>query len=110
MRIRASKILNTLSEICSSYSDDPANEINKLANIGYSEGTINLPRYEVLQYRVPFPGFEKKTLKELGLKLNVTGNRVRQLEKSASFIIMRKYLKDRWSYDENNNIVIIDSG
>ncbi len=109
MRDKSSQNVATLYNICKSYCEDPDYEISRLAGLGYTEGILDRPRYEVLRSRVPFPGFKQKTLKELGNQLNLTGTRVRQLEKSAVFHIMAKYLNDRWTFDRDHKVVVIES-
>ena len=72
-------------------TDDPAGEIEELALLCLYNGKINRKRYITLQYRTPFHDYERETLGNLGKKLKLSQERVRQLESSATRKIKRKY-------------------
>lgn len=86
--------LGLLYNRCSTYTDDPVGEIERLARQALNDGNIDMRKYQVLQDRIPFSGFERKSQVEVGRKLEVTGQMVRRLEQSICNILSRNYLPE----------------
>jgi hypothetical protein len=87
-------LVGRLYDECSKYSPEPASEIGRIASLGLQEGYIGAREYDILQYRIPFPGSERKTLKQLGEGIGLTASRIRQLENKAAGKLLRHYIDD----------------
>jgi DNA-directed RNA polymerase sigma subunit (sigma70/sigma32) len=70
-----------LTDECGKYTIDPIGEMKRMADQALSDGSIFSRHYHVLKQRVPFPGVEKKSRKDIGKDHGVTEERIRQIEK-----------------------------
>lgn len=84
--------LGELYDAVSTYTTDPRGEIERIAQKLLGESIIDRNRFLVLMHRVPFSGLELETLKEKGVSLNLTDERIRQLEESA-YSKLEEYLR-----------------
>jgi len=82
-----------LYDSVSKYSDNPIKEIERLTKEALDRKVIDERRYIVVQYRLPFSGTKKETLKQVGNRLNVCGERVRELEGSICLRFARNFPK-----------------
>jgi hypothetical protein len=82
-----------LSDECGKYTSEPITEIKRMIDQALSDGAIKPKIYPMLEQRVPFPGVEKRSRKEIGKDYGVTGERVRQIEERTYNTILKKYLK-----------------
>lgn len=76
--------LGKLYDEVAAYSVNPVSEIERIANQALSDSAIDHRSYTVLQYRVPLPGYERETLKQVGTKL---GDKTREWPRRLEFII-----------------------
>lgn len=82
-----------LADECGKYSSEPLSEIKRMADQALSDREIKRNIYPIIEQRVPFPGVEKRSRKEIGKDYGVTGERVRQIEERTYNTLMKKYLK-----------------
>ncbi len=81
--------LALLYDIVSSYSDNPVMEIERIAQQAFSGRVIDRRRLAVLQYRIPFSGFQRETLGQVGKRLDVVDTRVQDLESDTQRKLLR---------------------
>lgn len=88
-KIRPTGWFGKLYDIISN-KGNPINEIKKVAQQALSDKVIDERMYTILQYRIPFSGFERETLEQLAIRLGVTKDRPRQLEFNI-YLRLKKY-------------------
>ena len=80
--VRPRGSIGDLFDKVSAKSDDPLSDIEKIAQQALNDNSINEGLYFVLQHRLPFSGYERKPLHEVGRMLNgISVERVRQKER-----------------------------
>ncbi len=103
--------LGDFYDYLASFIDDPADEIEEIALRFLSNGIINKKRYITLQYRVPFPGYERESLENVGKRIGLKRERVRQLEMHAARKLIGSYRSPsgkriRYIQDDDGDLVL----
>ncbi len=104
---RPTGFLGELHDLVRGYSNEPASEIERIANQALTKRMIDEKLRTVLEYRIPFAGKERQTLENVGSKLEVGREMVRHLEKEAYLRLRRLIIFEKNEYSPEMPIDVL---